>query len=70
MELSSNSSHVSDAPATSDSVHVHAPVSVDDVHLDAPIDSEAIVASAENSVAAVQTIDSLDADEPDSWSLV
>ena len=51
-------------------MHVHAPVSVDDVHLDAPIDSEAIVASAENSAAAVQTIDSLDADELDSWSLV
>ncbi len=51
-------------------MHVHAPVSVDDLHLDAPSDSEAIVASAESGAAAVHTIDSLDADEPDSWSLV
>ena len=70
MESSSNLSHVFDAPAPSVSVHMDAPVSVDDLQLDAPSDSEAIVASAENSAAAVQTIDSLDADEPDSWSLV
>jgi hypothetical protein len=67
-----NSSHVVDAPALSDRSQADAPDStpVDDPHSDAPSDSEALVASAENNAAVAQTINLLDADDPDSWSLV